>query len=349
MEGQALRCPQKQNSRTEPDPQSLPRSAYFDSASQVWVLSRYVDVQAALYEPNLCPVGPRGEGQIGAKERALQARTRSESLAALPAAKIAQWESEFEPLAQKIAAALPLSRPVDVVEEFARPWSLSLAVRVTGADSANAKRLATLAAKVSAATADPDRADLKTAAGAAGEELDEALKNGTQPMAGPAFVALSQTLPCLLANAWLVLLEHPVELECLRQNMELLPRAVEELLRTAGLVRELHRQAIADVNLGNVSIKSGERVRLMVDVANHDPEQFHEGRRVNFSRRAPVHFALGAGQHSCAAAALLRTATGIATKTFVDHFRPTTQAVPIEWHGGSGFRWPAPVYAQRRG
>jgi len=283
-----------------------------------------------------------------AEDRMAQAKIRTATLAGLSPAKLAEWELEFSPLAQEIATTLPASRPVDVIGELARPWSLALAVGVTGADPSQAQALAALAAKVSATTADPDDAGLKLSAAGAGEELDRALQNGAQPMAGPAFVALSQTIPYLLANAWWVLLNHPVELGRLRANRDLLPRALEELLRVAGLVRILHRQAIANVKLGDLRIECGQRVHLMVEVANFDPAQFPEPHRLDLSRRSFGHFALGAGQHSCAAAALIRMATGVATRVFVDNFTPTELAGPVEWHGGSGFRWPAPVFAQRR-
>jgi cytochrome P450 len=347
MDGETLQSPPRDSPAAE-SPASLPRAAYFDSELEVWVFSRYADVLAAFHEPDLCPVGPRGEGQLSAEGRVLQAKTRTETLAAFPATKLAQWESELEPLAQRLAETLPVSLPVDVVAGFARPWSLALAVRVTGANPADGPRLAALAAQVSASTADPEDAALKGPATAGGEELDQLLRNASQPMAGAAFVALSQTVPCLLANAWLILLNRPCDLERVRTNPEILPRAVEELLRVAGLARILHRQAVADVKIGDLTIRSGQRVRLMLEVANHDPALFPDPHGLDLSRRGSCHFALGVGQHSCAAAALIRMAIGVATKVFVRNFAPTNLPGPVQWHGGSGFRWPAPVYAQRR-
>jgi cytochrome P450 len=324
-----------------------PQRPYFDAESGTWVLSRYGDVQAAFYEVNLCPVSPHNEGQVTAETRTLLARTRSQTLAAMSAAKVAEWESEFAPLAHKMAAALPASRPVDVCGEFARPWSLALAVRVTGADPTDAERLVALASRVSMATADPENADLASSE-AADAELHSELKSDAQPMAGPAFVALSQTLPALLANAWFLLLGQLAEIEHLRDHPDMLPRAVEELLRMGGVAHVLHRQAIADVRLGDLEIKAGQRVRLLLDPVHRDPVHFPEPDRLDISRRASSQFALGAGSHSCAAAALLRIAVGAATAAFVEHFTATDTAAPVEWHGGSGFRWPAPLYAQRR-
>ena len=327
--------------------QSLPGAVYFDSQANAWVISRFADVHAAFLEPNLCPVGVNPKNQVTAKDRDDQARMRTEAIEAMSPVRLAQWQSEFALQALTIASALPASRAIDVVGEFARPWALTVAVQVTGADKKDAQRLAHLAAQVSASTANPDDSSLKAPAEAAGAELNEALKHGAVPMAGPAFVGLSQTLPCLLANVWHALLQHPRELERLHDDPDLVPRALEELLRFAGLVNVLHRQAIEDVKLVGTSVKAGQRLRLMIQPAHRDREQFSSPDEMDFSRRVTRHFAFGAGAHSCAAAPLLRMALGVATRSFVTHFT-AAEAPAAVWRGGAIFRWPAPLYATRR-
>jgi cytochrome P450 len=325
-----------------------PQAPYFDSDLGVWVLSRFSDVSTALHHPELWPVGPNGEGQLEVEDRNSQAKRRSHVLAELHAGKIADWKSEFAPVADRIVTALPLDRSIDVLGEFARPWCVLLAAKVVGIDAGPAQSLVALAAKVTASTADPDNPALKAEAAAAGAALDKAFVDSRLPMAGPAFIALSQTLPCLLANAWLTLLNYPEEMERIRANSDLLPKAVEELLRLAGLARVLHRQAIADVKLGEILIECGQRVSLMLAIANYDPEEFAQPDRLDLSRRTTGHFALGASEHSCAAASLIRMAMGVATGIFVGKFIPAEQPDPVAWLGGSGFRWPAAVYARRR-
>jgi cytochrome P450 len=329
-------------------PQSLPRPVYFDSRTNAWVISRFADVQGAFLETNLCPVGENTKSKVTAKDRDDQARIRAEAIEALTPAKLAQWESDFASQALSIASALPTSRAIDVVEEFARPWAFTVAVQVTGANIQDAQRFAHLAAQVSASTANPDDPSLKAPAQAAGAELNDALKHGAVPMAGPAFVGLSQTLPCLLANVWHALLQHTRELERLHDAPGLVSRTLEELLRYAGLVNVLHRQAIEDVELGGISVKAGERLRLMVEAAHRDREQFSLPDEMDISRRAARHFAFGAGPHSCAAAPLLRMALAVATRSFVTHFTAIESPEPVNWHGGAVFRWPAPLYANRR-
>jgi hypothetical protein len=305
-------------------------------------------VSSALHESRLWPVGFNGETQLNPDDRSAQAKNRTEVIAVLHAGKVAEWRAEFGPVAEKKANSLPFDRDIDVGGEFARPWSLLLAAKVVNIDVDRARVLEPLAARVTASTADPEDAALKVDAAAAGAELDLNFVSSPLPMAAPAFIALSQTLPCLLANAWLILLNYAEEMERLRANPATLAKAVEELLRLAGLACVLHRRAIADVTLGSILIERGQCVNLMLDVANHDPEQFAEPDRLDLSRRTKGNFALGAGEHSCAAASLIKMAMGVATGVFVDKFIPAPHAGHVAWRGGFAFRWPAAVLARRR-
>jgi cytochrome P450 len=274
------------------------RAPHFDPALGAWVISRYADVLAAFREPGLWPVRARDE--------AAHVGVRAETLAALSPARLAAWQSQIEPLAHRLLEQLLTDRAVDLVGEFAQPWSLAVAVLVTGADAADGERLAALARQVSAAAAEPDDSALKSAAAAATAELERHFQQTATPLGEPAFVALSQTLPCYLANAWLALLQHPAELARLRSQPDLLPGAMDELLRYAGLVRQLFRQAAADVKLGGVRIAEGERVSLMLAAANRDPVQFPEPDRLDVTRQAAGQVALGAGPHACVGASRIR-------------------------------------------
>lgn len=325
------------------------RSAlYFDSRTSEWVVSRFADVQAAFLEPGLCPVGASRERQVTAKDREDQARVRAEAITAITLDKLSRWESCFMAEAERIVSSLPNCRAIDVVGEFARPWALTVAVQVTGANIEDAQHLEHLAAQVSASTANPDEPSLKAPSEAAGAELDRMLGRSDVPMAGPAFVGLSQTLPCLLANVWHALLERPHELKRLHNDADILPRALEELLRMAGLVNVLHRQAIEDVDLNGTTIGAGQRIRLMLGSAHRDPEQFRAPDELDIKRQMIRHFAFGAGPHSCAAASLLRMSLAIATRSFVSNFEAHETPLSVNWRGGTGFCWPEPLYANRR-
>jgi hypothetical protein len=310
----------------------LSRDPHFDSALGAWVLRRYPDVLAALHDPRLSPVGSAGES------------IRSRTLAALPVSRIVEWQAQVEPLARSMMDALPTDRPVDLVSEFAQPWCQELACIVTGVDRNESRQFVELARLVSAAAADPDDRERKCAASAANDELERRVPGGSIPMAGPAFVALSQTLPAFLAKAWLALLRHPAQLSLLRENPDLMPGAIEELLRYAGLARVIYRVARTAVDLGGVAIAEGDRIALMLNSANHDPIRFPEPARLDLARPAAGHLALGSGSHSCAGASLIRMPACVATSAFVQRFGEAHLRRPVEWRGGSGFRTPAALF-----
>jgi len=214
---------------------------------------------------------------------------------------------------------------------------------VTRADARDRERLLDLARVVSAAAADPDRPDLKDAAAAANSELERRVPSESIPMAAAAFVALAQTLPGFLARAWLALLRHSSELSRLYVRPDLMPKAVEELLRYAGLARRVTRISQVPVNLGGAQIAAGQKLKLELNTANRDPEQFAEPNRLDLTRSSVRHVALGAGPHSCAGAPLIRLASQVATRAFGQKFHSAIVCEPIDWRGGASFRAPASV------
>jgi cytochrome P450 len=313
----------------------------FDAAQSAWILSRYADVLAALREPRLWPVSARSAGNPEIPDEAAQSRVRSETTAALSPTILTEWQRQIEPLASEMVTGLPVDRAVDLVSEFAEPWSLKVAAIVTGPDPATCERMVECARDVSAASADPDNAELQSRAATSKPELDRSFTQGPEKLRGPTFVALSQTLPRLLGNMWLALLQHPAELKRLQAQPDLLPSAIEELLRYAGLTQTLYRRATANIALAGVSIAEGQRVILQLAAAHRDPARFSEPDRLDITRRDSAHFTLGAGPHSCVGAPLIRMAATIATSAFVQRFSTAKLDGPVEWSGGSGFRSPA--------
>jgi cytochrome P450 len=326
-----------------PPPSEAPR---FDPVLATWVLSRYADVLAALREPRLSPISADSKDRPAVANQAEQVHIRAELIGAFSASRVAEWQAQIQPLAHGMLGVLGTDRPVDLVREFAQPWSLRVAAMVTGADSVDCEPLADLARQVSAAAAEPWDPELQSAAAAASTELEKKLEGG-MPMRAPAFVALSHTLPSFLANAWLTLYRHPSELARLREDSAVMPSAIQELLRYAGLARTVWRLATTDFDLTGIPIAEGERVMLMLASANRDRAQFPEPDRLDFTRGGAGQLALGAGSHSCVGGLLIRMAASVATDAFIHNFAAIDMSAPIQWRGGSGFRSPASLYALR--
>lgn len=321
-----------------------PQPPYFDSARGAWILTRYADVLAALQHPHLWPVGG-GNREIDAESRdeAGRLKLRTEVLARFSQAHLAEWRPRMEREAVRILGELPVGRTVDLFREFALPWGLTLAMLATGADPADREKLGALSTRVFAATGAADDSAVKADAAAATAELEDVFQHGRVLMGEPTFVALSQTMPRLLASCWFALVSHPQEYATLRARQELMPAAVEELLRYSGIVPRVDRRSTAAVELGGAAIPQGALVALMLASANRDPAQFPDPDKLDVTRAISSHVSLGNGRNSCVGGNPIRMAVSVATAALVSTFAAAELTGEGEWQTGPGFCFPASV------
>jgi cytochrome P450 len=317
---------------------------YFDDHLKAWVLSRHADILAAFRASSLSPSSPHGQNGGEPSGESDRTNMRWETTEALSPNQLRAWRQRIAPEADALIHRLSTEAPVDLLAAYARPLCLSLAAMVTGNSGVAAEGLCELARQVSASAAEPFDPDVRLSAKSANEVLRGCFHSGPEALRDSGFVALSQTLPCLLGNAWFALTQHPQEWSLLHQQPELTEQAIEELLRYAGLARTLFRTAVADLDLNGFLIRKGERVILRIIAANRDPERFSEPDRVDLTRRDGGHFTLGAGPHSCVGAGLIRMAAATITHPLVQRFASANLALPIRWQGGSGFRSPSSLW-----
>lgn len=102
------------------------------------------------------------------------------------------------------------------------------------------------------------------------------------------------------------LIENPSELGRLKQNLALMPTAVEEMIRWTTPVKEFMRTATADTAVRGVDIAEGESVYLAYVSGNRDEEVFDDPFRFDIGRDPNKHLAFGYGVHFCVGAALAR-------------------------------------------
>ena len=235
---------------------------------------------------------------------------------------------------------LPAGVPVDLVEAFARPWSAMLAVLATDAPPADAERLDRLAREVFLAAAHATDSAFPPQALAAVAELARCFPGAAAAADVQTYVALSQTLPCFLANAWFALFQRSDEADRLRVQPELMPKAVEELLRHAGPSRAIFRRR-SEISIGRASVAQGDRVILMLSSANHDPAQFPEPGRLDVRRDAVGHLAFGRGAHFCPGAPIIRMAVAVATAALLHATREVEPIGEVDWIDGFAIRAPA--------
>lgn len=108
-----------------------------------------------------------------------------------------------------------------------------------------------------------------------------------------------ETTRHVLSGGMLALLEHPDQHERLRRAPELLPVAVEEMLRWVSPIKDMVRTTTRDVELGGRRIPEGAEVMLLYPSANRDESVFDDPDRFDTGRQPNPHLAFGFGPHVC--------------------------------------------------
>lgn len=116
----------------------------------------------------------------------------------------------------------------------------------------------------------------------------------------------SDTTRHVIAGGTLALLEHPDQFERLRREPELLPRAIEEMVRWVTPLLNMRRTATEDVEIQGTRIRKGDQVLLMYAAANRDERVFDRPDVFDITRHPNPHLSFGIGTHFCMGANIAR-------------------------------------------
>ena len=133
-------------------------------------------------------------------------------------------------------------------------------------------------------------------------------------------VAGNETTTNLLGNGLLALLRHPEQLNALREDPDLVPAAVEELLRFDSPVQTDFRTAVEDCDVNGFPAQRGQNVVVLIGAANHDPAVFDAPDRLDVHRRDAAHISFGRGIHHCLGAQLARLEARVAFEVLLERF-----------------------------
>ena len=95
------------------------------------------------------------------------------------------------------------------------------------------------------------------------------------------------------------LLRHPDQHRRLVNDLELLPNAIEEMLRWTAPVKNMARTITADTEFHGTRLKEGEKMLLLFESANFDEKVFEEPESFKIDRYPNNHLAFGFGTHFC--------------------------------------------------
>ncbi|MFF7632883.1 cytochrome P450 [Kitasatospora sp. NPDC008050] len=149
-----------------------------------------------------------------------------------------------------------------------------------------------------------------------------------------------------ISNIVYTLLTHPAQLDRLRTSPELLPQALEELLRFIPFRQGvgIPRVALEDVEVGGVLVKEGDTVHVSYLTANRDGLVHERADELDFERCDPAaHMTFGYGSHHCLGSHLARMVLQISVGTLLRRLPGLRLAVPAEqvrWNTVSIWRHP---------
>ncbi|MET8976587.1 cytochrome P450 [Streptomyces sp. NPDC004539] len=220
-----------------------------------------------------------------------------------------------------------LGPPADLHTALAEPLPILVVCELLGVPYADRARFRTLTADA-AALGDPDRAQRgMLELFAYGRELvarkrlepgDDVLSRlaATEGVPDDEIAGLSmallfaghETTVVHLGLGVLLLLAHPEQWRALVTGPELIPGAVEEILRasTTGTGGGIPRYAREDLDIDGTAVRAGDLVLLGNSAANHDPDAFPDPDLFDITRRAGAHVTFGHGARYCLGAPLAR-------------------------------------------
>jgi cytochrome P450 len=342
-----------------------------DPDTGIWHVTRYADVDAALSDygrlaSDVSPVFPEAppvlDGHIGAMDPPRHRRLRGLVSRAFTARSIARLEPRVEELAAGLLDQAGDGDEIELVGALAHPLPMIVIAELLGVPVADRDRFAVWADVLFQQGAFDPSDEERMAASAANmrtfhsylselvaerrkepredlvselaraQEGDESL--GDAEITGFAtFLLLAGhiTSTLVIANTLLVLDESPPLQDALRADPELVPAALEEIVRYRTPIRAAPRLATVDIDYDGTVVPAGSLVYLSLESANHDERVFEDPDRC-LPRRSPnPHLSFGRGLHFCLGAPLARLETAVATRLLLSRFsslRVVPGAVP---------------------
>lgn len=325
-----------------------------------WLVTRYEDVRRGLADPRLSldkqhalpgnyagmRLPPALDANLLNMDPPDHTRIRRLVSQAFTPQRVERLRAPIRRTAESLLDAFPAEAPVDLVAAYAAPlpivvicdllgvpeserrdfrgWTDVLVApdpsRPESAKAAVGGMLGYLTALIAGKRAQPGE-DLLSAMI---EARDEGRRLSEDELLSLAFLILFagyENTVQLIGNAVLALLTHPEQLAALRADRELLPAAVEELMRfDTPAPLSIRRFPLQDVDFGGVTVPAGETVLLSIASANRDPARFADPDRLDLDRAAAGHLTLGHGIHYCVGAPLARLETEIALDALLTRF-----------------------------
>lgn len=253
-----------------------------------------------------------------------------------------------ERLVDDLAERIERTGSADVIEQLAAPLPVAVIAELLGVPDADRGRLRTWSnaiVKMYEYGVDPATASAAETAsaeftallreraagqdGSAGGDLIGDLvgiRDGSDALTADELVATAVLLLMagheatvnVIGNGVHALLRHPEQWRRLVDDPGLVPAAVEELIRFDSPLQLFERTATAEVTVGGLTVRPGEKVAALLGAAARDPAVFTDPDTLDVGRTPNPHLGFGAGIHYCVGAPLARVEVAAALRVLLD-------------------------------
>jgi cytochrome P450 len=145
------------------------------------------------------------------------------------------------------------------------------------------------------------------------------------------FSAGAETTRNAVAGGLLALANHPEQLRALREDLDTLPTAIEEMVRWTSPSPSKRRTATRDVTVGGASISAGQKVQIWEGSANRDASVFDDADEFDIARKPNPHLGFGQGVHYCLGANLARLELRVLFEELLSRFGTVQVVRDVEW------------------
>ncbi|MGI3200619.1 cytochrome P450 [Streptomyces sp. GLT-R25] len=348
-----------------------------------WLATRYEDVKVVLGDPRFsraAAVGrdqprarpyPAGAGAMISLDPPEHSRLRRLVAKVFTMRRVEQSRPRVRQIANELVDAMVADgAPADFVRDFGLPLPIAVMCELLGVpfeDRTEFRRWADaylstskftreqvadsraqLREYVAALTAERRKEpqdDLLSALVAARDAEDRLSEEELLTMAETILVAGHETTATQIPNFVYVLLTNLDQLAALRADLDMVPRAVEELLRyiPAGAGSSQPRYALENVQLGGVTVRAGEPVVVDRSSANRDESIYTNADALDLARREAPHIGFGHGAHHCLGAPLARMELQVTLHTLLTRLpglRFADSPDDVVWKSGVSTRGP---------
>ena len=268
--------------------------------------------------------------------------------------RIMALEPRIQEIADELIADFPASGEIDLIDAYAFPLPIIVICELLGIPASDRDQFRVWSnsfvegsanyasemmaffwyiARMVSERRDAPQNDLISALIQAEENGAKLSEQEIYSMIALLIVAGHETTVGLISNAMLALLQHPAQMERLRQSPDLTVAAIEEFLRYDNPVEQASpRYAAEDVEIDGQLIQRGEMVMVVVGAANRDPHQFDDPNTLQTEQsdhKHPGHLGFGYGVHYCLGAPLARLEGRIAINTLLQQYPNMELALPV--------------------